>query len=318
MTARLIPSMAAIAAACWLSSARAGELSCEASNLCANQRCIDGVCETLSTVFCPDDGDPCTIEFCDPSSGECSSVPKPCFDDNPCTTDTCNSATGDCVFTIDDGNSCDLSNPCASSVCSGGTCVPGTPVSSGTACTPDFPCLSGECNGMGFCVPQRPINELQDCGTGPCMRCESGICSRFTGSCNDDNLCTTGDTCDGEACVGTPVSCAPDDDLCTTEECNPFDGQCESYPTVCPPDGQCSTASCDPTIGCQTAPAEDGSECTDFNPCTNDECVAGECISTGFTTTASMAPAMSRRLMTLLSLALAAVAVAGIVRRSRG
>jgi hypothetical protein len=43
-----------------------------------------------------DDGDPCTIDFIDPTTGECRHEPKDCDDRNPCTEDFCDPDTGRC------------------------------------------------------------------------------------------------------------------------------------------------------------------------------------------------------------------------------
>ena len=47
-----------------------------------------------------------------------------------------------------------------------------------------------------------------------------------TDSCNDGNLCTTGDVCAGGTCGGTPVSCP------VGQTCNPGTGTCQSGPVT--------------------------------------------------------------------------------------
>lgn len=73
--------------------------------------------------------------------------------------------------------------------------------------------------------------------------------------CNDNDLCTTGETCQSQVCVGTPLT---------------------------PPDlGQCyNTPVCDPITGTFSAePRPDGVVCSDNNNCTiADQCQAGVCI----------------------------------------
>src|SRR5262249_52849632 len=59
--------------------------------------CRDGVCDPDLPAECPDDGDPCTEEVCDPTIFGCTSRPVPgcchplddCDDDNTCTRDRC-------------------------------------------------------------------------------------------------------------------------------------------------------------------------------------------------------------------------------------
>src|SRR5262249_49627308 len=51
-------------------------------------------------------------------------------------------------------------------------------------------------------------------------------------ACDDNNACTTGDTCQGGSCVGSPVICPPNPfpPPCATgiSDCNPSNGQCVS------------------------------------------------------------------------------------------
>ena len=68
------------------------------------------------TLSC-DDGNACTTDLCDVTTGTCSHGVTVCDDTNPCTTDTCNTTTG-CVFTpVTDGTVCGVG------VCTGGVCL---------------------------------------------------------------------------------------------------------------------------------------------------------------------------------------------------
>ncbi len=84
---------------------------------------------------CPDDGNKCTGEFCNPETGDCESSPLParidCF---PAECHRCVPSTGACEPT-NVGGSCDDFNVCtASTVCSAtGTCVSGAPQQTATA-----------------------------------------------------------------------------------------------------------------------------------------------------------------------------------------
>ncbi len=56
-----------------------------------------------------DDGNPCTLDSCDPASGQCVHTAVSCDDGNPCTLDSCDPASGQCVHSpvnCDDGNAC--------------------------------------------------------------------------------------------------------------------------------------------------------------------------------------------------------------------
>lgn len=83
---------------------------CDDGNPCTeNDECVDGIC-TGTPKNCSD-GDLCTEDLCDSSTGECSHLQKDCDDGDPCTDDSCNPISGECehVNTFDpceDGDSC--------------------------------------------------------------------------------------------------------------------------------------------------------------------------------------------------------------------
>ena len=69
----------------------------------------------------------------------------------------------------------------------------------------------------------------------PCQSCDSdtdpaGWTNDDTLSCDDGNLCTHSDSCDGGTCTGTPYSCDDDGLECTDEVCV-GDGTCD-YPVL--------------------------------------------------------------------------------------
>ena len=85
--------------------------------------CQGGLCVGAGAMDC-DDGNPCTDDACDPTSG-CVYTPNsdPCDDSNICTDDTCNPAIG-CVYTnntasCDDNDACTDNDTCSSGTCSG-------------------------------------------------------------------------------------------------------------------------------------------------------------------------------------------------------
>src|SRR6185369_1066406 len=145
------------------------------------------------------------------------------------------------------------------------------------------------CNGVetcdtvtGACVPGTPPN--RDDGN-PCTddACDNDFGCLYTaklGSCDDGNLCTTGDTCVAGACVGTPTVC-DDGNMCNgAETCNPVDGTCQtSPPPTCDDGNACTDDICDPTVGCLFVP--NNNPCDDGSPCTTgDTCTAGACVGT--------------------------------------
>src|SRR6185295_9959648 len=89
--------------------------------------CNFGVC-LGSFKACPDvDGDKCTVDFCNPATGQCTTVTNTCA--QPCSTGTCNSSTGQCegVTPAPVTQACDEGDVCsATSHCDGaGQCVYG-------------------------------------------------------------------------------------------------------------------------------------------------------------------------------------------------
>ncbi len=149
-------------------------------------------------------------------------------------------------------------------------------------------CMVAVCSVDGVCE----LTEAQDATT-----------------CDDQNLCTSEDACDGGLCVGKPLGCVPEGP-CYSASCNTATGQCENE--ALPDDSACDDASvctlndrceagqctgealpcddgifctqdlCDPVKGCSNPPAEDGTACEDGDLCTvSDVCMSARCV-TGF------------------------------------
>lgn len=111
--------------------------------------------------------------------------------------------------------------------------------------------------------------------------------------CDDADPCTENEKCDGNKCVGTPVSCA-DDVSCTTDSCVKGKG-CVHTISGCLIDGICLSAgdinpsdlcmTCQPSVnsGAYTADiklnCDDGNECTQFDSCHQDGSCIGSQIS---------------------------------------
>lgn len=114
----------------------------------------------------------------------CVSSPSLCDDGNPCTSDVCDQVTG-CHSTpvsvpCSDGNACTVGD-----MCSNGLCVPGP----GLSCDDGNVCTDDACSPTSGCS-----NE-----------------SNFA-PCDDENTCTTSDSCSGGSCVGSVLpSCADAD-----------------------------------------------------------------------------------------------------------
>lgn len=194
-------------------------------------------CEAVCTGKCDDGG---TDGIC-----ECD----PCDDDNPCTMDGCDAETDLCAFdsaAFDgvncnaDGDGCTAGDACMDGQCVAGVlvdcsqlngdCVLGTcvtvdesaytcdpqPAPAGTACDDGNFCTLGEaCTDDGLCTG----GQANTCWL-EAEPCQEITCNPFTETCkpqplpdgeacDDDDVCTTLDICDGGACIGTMSVCLP-------------------------------------------------------------------------------------------------------------
>jgi len=137
------------------------------------------------------------------------------------------------------------------------------------------------------CAPFDPATGSCDDGN-PCTedRCNPafGVCSHppVAGDCDDGDACTTGDHCEGGACVFSALVEVDDGDPCTQDGCTPTSG-----PWHAPLDGPV----CDDGNPCTTGERCYGGlcgggaalDCDDQNPCTDDTCrtnVPGGCVYT--------------------------------------
>jgi len=266
----------------------AGKLFCDDGNLCSDDACdsVAGCTHTAGTASC-DDGDACTLaDACTASA--CAGGPAAnCSDDNPCTNDSCQILTGcEHEFNI---ASCD----------------------DGSACTVIDSCLDGACVG----------NSAPDCDDG--NDCTTDTCAAATGcahdvngeSCNDQDHCTTPDTCMAGVCIGGAVPNCDDDNPCTSDGCDTATGcthaniingtvcgaaSCAGldrsdaricYAGICLPgtksscnDGNvCTDDACADLSGCthqiNTAPCDDGSTCTGSDACMSGLCKGGTAVN---------------------------------------
>jgi len=124
-------------------------------------------------------------------------------------------------------------------------------------CTLNDMCVTGS-TGLGVCKGTAKVCPGNSCNTGKCDT-GSGLCVTVpkTGTCDDGDKCTTGDTCQNGVCKGASVNCSAKTDICNTGMCNKNDGKCIAVPKS-------------GTIYCS-----DGDNCTN-----NDICVSGVCKGT--------------------------------------
>ncbi len=198
-----------------------------------------GACSANCGQLC-DDGNACTIDACD-AGGHCAATHPPvnCNDSNACTTDSCNPATG-CASapkTCVDGNLCTVDS-----------CDPIT----GNCVFPPVACpIDQTCNpANGNCESTAVDNCLSDpCFRGTCVSQPNG----FTCQCPPGY---TGDSCDIDIdeCESNP--CLNGD---CTDQVNSY--QCSCLPGFTGPNCEIEAS---PTYNC-----------TDRNPCTPENILAG-------------------------------------------
>jgi hypothetical protein len=264
-----------------------------------------------------DDGNPCTVESCDPATG-CASVAgnedAACDDANPCTTDsTC--ADGVCQGTTflscDDGNACTDdscsmeaaagADPCVhapntapcddgdactvTSACAGGTCKAGAPL----VCDDGQPCTDDTCDPASGCKNQA-IGDGTECDDGSdCTtddHCTAGVCGGTGKVCDDGNPCTA-NGCSGGVCSFTALpdgTACQDGDACTLNDtcaasvCKPGAAKVCDDGKACTADAcNASTGACTFTNLPVTATCNDGNACTTGDHCNG----AGACVKAG-------------------------------------
>ena len=297
---------------------------CDDGNPCTADACKgeEGCAvEILDAGECMD-GDPCTIaDHC--ATGVCVGKPVDCNDDNPCTQDICTEdggcealpAQGEC----DDGDPCTLGDHCVDEDCKG-TGIP-------CDCQTDDDCAALEdgnlCNGTLQCdttgLPYKCAVNKETIVVCPVPEgiealCLEAYCEPATGACSmvatnagnpcdDDDLCTWGDTCQDGVCAAGPALNCNDGNLCTDDSCDPLagcqnadndapcsdgdlctdddicgGGECQpGAEVVCDDGNDCTDDSCISESGCQHAPNQ--AECDDGNACTSgDKCTGGQCV----------------------------------------
>ncbi|MSP91509.1 MAG: hypothetical protein EXR79_06870 [Myxococcales bacterium] len=255
--------------------------ACTQDDGCGGGKCAPGVATACS------DGNACTTDGCDASSGGCTSQPivgcggnctkdSDCNDQNPCTTDSCTG--GKCAFAPNTAG-CEDSDPCTEAdKCAGGQCQPGAakPCSDGSVCTDDV-CdkATGACNGTPNALP---CSDGDACSIGEA--CVGGSCTGGKPvACNDGKVCTD-DKCDAQsgACgFVINVAACSDGDACSVGDACAA-GSCKAGPAkVCDDQNPCTNNACDKANG-TCGEVNNAAPCTDANPCTlGDVCAAGKC-----------------------------------------
>ncbi len=252
-------------------------------DLCTLDTCQNGQCQAGPQKTCPSSNNPCVARTeCNPVTGECVEIAG-----NAGT--VCRSAQGEC----------DLPALCTGA----STTCPDNPLKdAGTVCREaDGPCdvaevctgTSNQCPENEFLPNDTPCNldedlcTLDTCQNGQCQAgpqktcpvsadpCKVNVCNPATGDCvtenapnntpcEDGNLCTLNDTCQGGTCQpGSPRTCP----VCQT--CSGATGTCVAVTCTTTP-GQ---------ICCLTGPRAGTCGVAFGAPCTsaNSNCCTGTC-----------------------------------------
>jgi MYXO-CTERM domain-containing protein len=243
--------------------------ACTTATECGSGFCVDGVCcATACGGGVTTDCQACsTAAGATMGNGLCTArtVGLTCSDGNGCTTtDTCQanavcqSGAAVVCMAMSQCHDVGVCDP-GTGMCSNPPKMNGTTCSDGSMCTTGETCQAGACTA-GTATVCAPMSTCHDPGV-----CDpaTGVCTNPPkpngAACNDNNLCTQSDTCQGAACVG-------------------------GNPVVCPTPDQChDTGVCAPATGMCSNPAKaDGTGCNDGDMCTTmDRCMAGACVMGG-------------------------------------
>src|SRR5207237_499794 len=156
------------------------------------------------------------------------------------------------------------------------------------------------------CDGGAPLNcdDRNGCTDDSCNPATGCVHTNNSAPCEDNDACTTADTCAGGQCVGGPALNCDDANGCTADSCNPTrgcvhtnntapcidgnacttadtcaGGRCVGGPApLCDDGNPCTADSCDRVLGCRNLNLADGTACSDGNACNGAEtCQSGVC-----------------------------------------
>lgn len=313
---------------------------CDDGNACTQKDvCMGGQCLGTTPVVCKALDQCHDAGTCNTQTGVCANPAKAdgasCEDGNQCTaTDTCKA--GVCVagptkscMASDSCHSAGTCNP-SNGMCSNPSKTDGAGCDDGNKCTQTDTCSAGRCVGSNLktCTASDICHDPGTCDP------TSGICSNPAvpnnppKGCDDNNKCTSGESCQNGTCMGGTVLTCPTMACQTAGACDRTSGQCSytpvadgtgncsdndpctqtdrcmggkcvgSNPKMCAASDQCHEAgTCDRASGnCSNPPSTNGKMCSDGKPCTSgDSCRDGLCVPTGTTSCTTTDPCLAGR-----------------------
>ncbi|HRI65435.1 MAG TPA: hypothetical protein PK156_14405 [Polyangium sp.] len=212
--------------------------ACSDNNACTqSDTCQMGTCTGANPVTCTA-MDQCHVAgTCDTATGQCDNPAAAdgttCSDGNGCTqTDTCQmgSCTGANPVTCVAQDQCHVAGTCdtATGQCDNPTVADGTACNDSDACTQMDTCQTGTCTGAN------PITcaAMDQCHVVGVCDPMTGTCSNPTATdgstCDDGNMCTQMDSCQGGTCTGmNPVVCTALDECHDVGTCLTTTGVCD-------------------------------------------------------------------------------------------
>lgn len=186
---------------------------CNDSFPCTDDRCVDGQCvhepfsgaRECDGIACTM-GDRCELGMCQAGTPEHTACPD---DGNPCTAETCEPEAG-CNRDNAEGASCDDRISCtAQDACRGGVCR-GTDSCASVGICSAATGMCTACSSTADCDDRDPCT-TDSCSAGSCKHVDN------TSACNDGKSCTTNDVCKSRVCAGT--STCPSDAMCAGSTC---------------------------------------------------------------------------------------------------
>jgi len=232
---------------------------CTDGDVCTiDDYCVSGAC--VGKLLKCDDGNPCTVDACDPKKAACASVSKP------------------------DGDACDDGNPCTKKdACKAVKCI-GQPYAKSKHCDDGNLCTDDACDPTMGCLNTANAAPCDD--KNPCTvkdRCVSQTCGGQVKNCDDGKPCTH-DHCDGKTgkCAATTFKGPCDDGKpCTINDTchNNWSGLvCAGEPRDCDDGNPCTEDACASQGGCAAVALPNGVTCDDGLSCTRgDRCEKGVC-----------------------------------------